>query len=170
MAVTGTASTDLRLTVVNSLGFPSPVSVTQEIQQTDQYNVSGTGAGQVDVMYAKAITLSATPVEIDLTTLLDPTGTTVSFGRSREFVAQNPATTAGFDVAISAGLTNGVAWLPASGSGLKCRYGSVLRISDKLSTGAGNGNYVDATHKNVRFDPGANSLILEVAIGGCSTA
>ena len=121
---------------------------------------NGTGSNQVDTCYAAKLTLVAsTPQTIDLSTLTDPAGNAVTFARAREFVIQNTATTAGYDVLISQGAANGWVGVPLTGT-IPCRYGSVVRISDPVSTGASNGNYSDSTHKTIKFDPGSNGPIV----------
>jgi hypothetical protein len=153
-----------------STGLISPLYVGQGVSQTDTYS-SGTGSGQADTPYAAQLTLVAsTPQTIDLTALKDPAGNAINFARVREFIVQNTATTAGYDCKVYAGTTNPVAWLPPSASAIYCRYGSVIRISDKVSTGAGNGNIVGATAKSVTFDPGSNGpIVVNVwALGGSS--
>lgn len=170
--VTGICTFDCKFSESVTTGYPQPVSVTQEIQQTDNYSTSGTASGQVDTLYAKSFTLAAsTPTAIDLTTLTDPAGNAINFARVREFVVQNTTATAGYDVKVYATGTNGWSPVPPSTSPLTVRYGSVFRMSDKFSTGAGNGNIVTSTSKSVTFDPGSNGPItINVMILGGSAA
>lgn len=168
--VTGTVAFDAKFNESVTTGFPTAVSVTQEISQNDNYPTAGTASGQCDTLFAKQYTLSGTTTTIDLTSLTDPAGNSITFARVREFIVQNTATTAGYDVKVEAGASNGWGPLPPSTNPLYCRYGSVVRVSDKLSTGSGNGNVVTSTSKTVTFDPGSNTVTINVLIVGGSAA
>lgn len=147
----------------------SPVEIQQGVAQNLQYG-TGTGSGQVDTFYAAKLTLSGATTTLDLTTLMDPAGNAINFARVREFIVQNTAGTAGFDVKVLASSSNGWPVLPPSANPIYCRYGAVLRFSDPTSTGSGNGNVVGGTTKSITFDPGANTVVIYVLIVGGSAA
>lgn len=169
--VTGNVNFNASFGEAVSSGFPTSNTLSQAVQQIDNY-ANGTGSAQIDTLYAKQITLVAsTPQTLDLTTVTDPAGNSANFARVREAIFQNVTTTASYDVKVSAGASNGVIFLPPSSSPLFCRYGSTLRISDKVSTGSGNGNVVGGTTKTVTLDPGTNGpIIINVIIAGGSSA
>lgn len=128
---------------------------------------NGTASNQVDTIYAKTLTLSGATTTIDLTSLTDPAGNSINFARVREFIVVNTATTAGYDVKVEAGASNGWAVLPPSTSPVYARYSGTLRISDPVSTGGSNGNVVGSSSKTITFDPGSNTVIIYVlAVGG----
>lgn len=152
-----------------STGFPDPLSGSQAITQTDSYVTSGTGSGQIDTVYAAQFSLAAsTPQTINLTSLTDPLGKSISFARVRDFVVQNTASTSGYDCQVYASASNGWAVLPASSGPLYARAGSVVRLSDKLSTGSGAGNIVSGSSNSVTFNPGSNAVTINVWIVGGS--
>ena len=95
---------------------------------------NGTTSGNVNIAYAAQLTLAGTPTTINLQSCTDPSGASISFARVREFVVLNTALTAGYDVKVEAGSSNGVIFLPPSTSPLYCRYGASLKISDPNST------------------------------------
>ena len=116
---------------------------------------NGTASGQVDTLYCKPLTLSGTPTTVDFTSVTDPGNASVSFARSRVFFAFNPSVTAGYDLGVYHGASNGWAQLPASTNPLYARYGGgFIMLTDYTSTGAGNGNVITSTSKTVTFDPG----------------
>jgi hypothetical protein len=132
---------------------------------------NGTGSLQWDTLHSKLYTLSATTTTIDLTSLLDPYGNSINFARAREVLGFNVDTTAGHDVGIYKGASNGWAILPASTNPLYCRYGGGrIRIADPTSTGASNGNVVSGASKTITLDPGANTVNLWLVVIGTSAA
>jgi hypothetical protein len=132
---------------------------------------NGTGSLQTDTLYAKPLTLSATPTTVDFTSVTDPGNASVTFARSRLFFVYNPAATAGYDCGVYHGASNGWAQLPASANPLYARYGGgFILLVDPTSTGAGNGDVITSTSKTVVFDPGANTLTVYVIMAGGSAA
>jgi hypothetical protein len=132
---------------------------------------NGTASGQVDTLHCKPYVLAAATTTIDLTSLLDPAGNSIDFARVREFQVYNPAATAGYDVQVYAGATNGWAQLGPSTSPQYARaIGGLVRLSDPQSTGSGNGNIVSGTSKTVTFNPGSNTITIYVLIAGGSVA
>lgn len=136
---------------------------------------SGTGTQQVDLIYAKQLTLSATPTTLDLTSLADLVGSSYSFFRVRELIITNLASVGG--QTLSLGSTGGVAsgfsgfWgtsavvtiPPAVGQ----TTGNTVRFADPWSTSSTSGAVVGASNKNIKLDPGANSFNVNVIILGC---
>lgn len=147
----------------------APYQIPATISQNLSY-ANGTASNQVDTIYAKTITLAATTQTIDLTSLTDPAGNAITFVRVREFIIVNTATSASFDLKVEAGASNGWAQLPPSTSPILTRYGGILRLSDPVSTGAGNGAIVGSTSKTVTFDSGSNTITFLVLIVGGSAA
>src|SRR5208337_1375716 len=131
---------------------------------------NGTASSNVNLCYAAQLTLAGAPQTLNLQSITDPSGATITFARVREFWIQNIDTTAGHDVKVESGASNGVTWLPPAANYLPCRYGATIKISDPLSTGAGNGNVVGASTMNVTLDPGANTVIVNVLIVGGTAA
>jgi hypothetical protein len=132
---------------------------------------NGTGSLQVDTIYAGALTLSGAATTIDFTNFSDPGNANCSLARSRLFLVFNPAATAGYDVKIEQGASNGWAVVPPSSSPDYARYGGgIYLLVDPTSTGAGNGNVITSTSKTVKFDPGANTITIYVINAGTSVA
>ena len=163
--VTGTASHNVSFTEALSSGLITPEALSAVIAApgvagaTLQYS-NGNGALGVDMLYAKAITLAATTLTIDLTSLPLIDGTTGNAaGRVRELIVFNPDSNVAHVIKVYATATNGPSWLPPTASALVCpgNNGSI-RLSDPNSTGAGVGFYVDSTHKTFTLDSGANTV------------
>lgn len=145
--------------------------------------VNGTGAGKVDLMHAKQYSLAATPTTIDLTNLLDPNGGAVNFARVRLIAAFVQSTTATYTVVMSPGASNGfILFTGSTGlitvpagytytdvSGNVSTIASKLFIEDWASIGA-NGYITSGTTKTLKFDPGANTVTMNLLILGCSAA
>jgi hypothetical protein len=165
--VTGSVNMTASFAEVATGGITSNL-LSQVISKINTYT-NGTGSNQVDTIYAATLSLAATPTTIDLSTLTDPSGASINFARVREFIVQNTDAAAGHDVTLTQGASNGVTFLPATG-GIPARYSSIVRISDPVSTGATNGNYVDSTHKTLKLDPGANTIQVLILIVGGSAA
>jgi hypothetical protein len=132
---------------------------------------NGTGSNQIDLLYAKPLTLAAATTTVDFTSVTDPGAGSIAFARARFFMVYNPDTTASHDVKVYAGASNGWAPLGPSTSPQWARNnGGFLLFLDPVSTGAGNGNVVTATSKNVVFDPAANTVTVYVIMAGTSVA
>lgn len=167
--ITGNVTFNAAFTEAVSAGVIVPYQVPATISSNLSY-ANGTGSGQVDTLYAKALTLSGATTTIDLTSLTDPAGVSINFARVRELIVVNTATTAGYDVKVESGASNGWSVLPPSSAPVYARYGGILRISDPTSTGGGNGNVVGSTSKTITFDPGSNTVTINVLIVGGSAA
>jgi hypothetical protein len=147
--------------VITSQTIPASISL------TTQYG-NGTGAGQVDLIYAKQLTLAATPTTLDLTAVTDLSGASVNFARVREMAIQIVDKTAGHNVTLGNAATNAFsAFWGATGTDVVFA-GSIRYFTDPTSTGAGVGAIVDSTHKNLKLDPGANTVVINILVVGCS--
>lgn len=165
--VTFNASFAESVTTGAVVNYQIPATVSANLTYTN-----GTASNQVDTIYARQISLAATTTTLDLTSLTDPAGNSINFARVRELIVQNLSATAGRDVKIYAGASNGWAPLPASSDTnyLYARYSGVFRLSDPVSTGSGNGNVVSGTSKTIVLDPGSNTISVNVIIVGGSAA
>ncbi len=131
----------------------------------------GTGSNQVDLLYAKPLVLAATTTTVDFTSVTDLGGGSIVFARSRLFFVYNPDATAGHDVGVYHGASNGWAQLPASTNPLYARNnGGFVLLVDPVSTGGGNGNVITGSSKNVVLDPSANTITVFVIMAGGSAA
>jgi hypothetical protein len=138
------------------------------ISLTTQYT-NGTGAGAIDLVYAKQLTLVAsTPQTLDLTSILDLSGATISFARVREMVLQVVTATSGYKVTIGAAASN--PWAPFWGTtGTDIVFGGSTRyFTDPTSIGAGIGAVTSGTSKSLKLDPGSNTIVCNLIIAGCS--
>jgi hypothetical protein len=132
------------------------------------FNVSGALADQCNKLHLKQYTLVAsTPQNIDLQSLVDPSGATVSLGAVRVLALRNNATTDGWVLLVGAAGSNewdGV----VSNAGTLTVYPSsaandgftVFQIPN--TTGA----VVDGTHHLLKLDPGSHSFTVDVLIAG----
>lgn len=172
--VSGVVNRNQSFTEVATVGLNTN-NVNASIVTSISY-ANGTGVGQVDTIYARSLTLAGTTTTLDLTNLTDPVGNTISFARVREFIVTNADTTAAHTVKVSGAASNGVTFLPINTAPLTLQAqgtGTVpgaIAISDPNGTGASNGNYVDATHKNILLDPSANTVTISILIVGGSAA
>lgn len=167
--VTGNVTFTASFNVLKSSGLINPEPFSQAIQQNVSY-ANGTGSAQVDTFYAAQLTLAAAPTTLNLTSLTDPAGNSINFARVRELIVQNTnSANPGFDVKVEAASSNGVAFLPPTTAPLMCRYGSVVHVSDRYSTGSGNGNVTTpSTATSITLDPGANTVVVNVIMVGGS--
>ena len=122
-------------------------------------------------MYAKPLTLSGATTTVDFTSVTDLGAGSIAFARSRVFMVFNPDTTSTHDVKVYQGASNGWAVLGTSTNPNWARNnGGFLLLVDPVSTGAGNGNVITSSSKNVVFDPGANTVTILVINAGGSVA
>lgn len=147
--------------VITSQTIPASISL------TTQYK-NGTGAGSVDLIYAKQLTLAATPTTLDLSSLTDLAGGSVNFARIREMAIQVVDTATTHIVTLGDAASNAFsAFWGATGTDIVFA-GSIRYFTDPTSVGAGVGAIVDSTHKNFKMDPGANTVVINILIVGCS--
>lgn len=174
--VSGNANVQVSVTQTVTAGLVTtqqlPASITSLVNYTN-----GTGAGQINLCYAKALTLNATPTTLDLTSITALDGSTVNFARVRELFVLNLNSTGGQIVTV--GSSGGVgsafsAFQGASGTTFihpaitsSVASATMLRWSDPSNVGASSGAVTGASNKNVKLDPGANSVTVQVVILGC---
>lgn len=153
--------------VVTPYSIPFSIPGAQGSAASSVNYTNGTGALQLDTCYSLLGSLASTTLTIDFTSLTDPNGNAINFARIREFLLYVTSTTAGFDLKVEQGASNGWAFVPPSTAPQIVRAnGGFYRISDPNSTGAGNGNVVGASSKTVKFDSGSNTVtFLFLAVG-----
>jgi hypothetical protein len=131
---------------------------------------TGTGAGQVDVVFTDTRTLSASATEdLDLAgSLTGALGTTLTFARIKAvFVTAAAANTNNVNVTRPA--SNGVPWLLAAGDGIALRPGAAVAWASGSAdaTGvvvtAGTGDLITFTNS-----AGTTSVSYTVVVLGCS--
>jgi hypothetical protein len=146
MASAGTVTGSLSLTASFSeyitSGLISPETITQALGALGINSGSltfnnGTGTTLIDTVYAKPLLLSGATTTVDFTSFSDPGNASCSLARSRLFMVYNPAVTAGYDVKIEQGGSNGWAVVPPSSSPAYARYGGgIYLLVDSPSTPA----------------------------------
>ena len=156
--------------VISNLNLPANLNL--------QYTYgNGTSAGNVDLIYAKSLSLAAAATTLDLTSLTDLNGGAVNFARIREMQIVNLATTAAYTLTIGAAASNqwttGPLGTATATAILQPSVGQttgscMLHWCDPFTTGASTGGYVDSTHKLLKLDPGSNTLSCYVLLVGCS--
>lgn len=172
--VSGNIQATIAATQVVSTGVVTNQNLPASITQALNYS-SGTGAGQVNLCYAKRLTLSASATTLDLTSLADLSGTSVSFSRVRELIVMNNASTGGYvcsvgspaGSAFSGFQTTSAITLVHAAITSSVATQTMLRWSDPSNVGASSGAVTGASNKNVKLDPGANSFTVDVIILGC---
>jgi len=130
---------------------------------------NGTGAMQVDTVYGMPLTLSASTLTLDLTSLTDLRQNAINFARVRVLGLVNTDTTAAHTVKVYADATNGWAVLPPVANYLTLYANNgVIALFDPASSGSGNGQVVTSGSKRITLDPGANTIttVYLVLIGG----
>lgn len=168
--VTGTSTLTGGFNQVVSTGLVQNQTLPAAISLTTQYT-NGTGAGQIDLLYAKRLTfVAATPQTIDLNALPTLDGVTSAFVRIREFYARLVTATVDFNAIFGAAAANPWAAKWGTTGTDVLMAGSILAFSDPTTVGAAKGYIISGTSKNIKIDPGANALVLDLIIAGCSAA
>lgn len=166
--VTGTVQLVTGFNQTVTSGLVTTQTLPASISLTTQY-ANGTGAGQINLIYAKQIALVAsTPQTLDFTSLLDLSGATVNFARVRELVVQVVTVTSAFNVILGAAAANPLAAFWGTTGTDTVFAGSIRYFTDPTSVGAGVGAVTSGTSKNVKFDPGSNNVTINLLIAGCT--
>ena len=149
----------------NSVSTPT---VSPQISQTITFT-NGTGSNQGNLLYYNQRTVTGAAETIDLTTLTDVYGTTLSWAKVKAIILINTATTAGYILTVGAAASN--AWV----GGSTANAGPLVDTTDKVVIGSGGVMYfsspvdgfsVSGTSKNLKVDPGANTITYTLAILG----
>ncbi len=141
---------------------------TRQVSKTVTNSFSnGTTAGLANKLYAATVTCAAAPVSVDLTTVTCYDGTT-GFTTVRALLIINEDTNVLHTVKFG---DDGVGTALFLGGLLGTTPQRTIQASDFYSDqkllGA-TGFAVDGSHKNVRLDPGANTVSLTLIVAGTS--
>lgn len=170
--VSGNSQASLSLTQIVTSGVVTQQNLPANINQTITYS-NGTGAGAIDLLYAKQLSLAGTATTLDLTSLTDLSGASINFARVRFIWIFNLATTAGYTITVGNAASNAfTGFLSSTGTavcypGSSSNYGRLI-FEDPNSTGGSVGAVTGGSNKNLKLDPGANTISCFVVIGGCS--
>ena len=165
--VAGTAALTSGFNQTVSTGVVTTQTIPASVSLTTQY-ANGTAAGKVDLIHARQYTLAGSPTTLDLTNLLDLSGAAASFARVRELVVQVVTATGGFDLTLGNAASNAwAAFWGATGTD-KVFAGTIRYFTDPTSVGSGVGAVVTGSSKNLKLDPGANTIVVNLIIAGCS--
>jgi hypothetical protein len=168
--VTGTSTLNGGFNQAVSSGLVQPQILSAAINLTTQYT-NGTGAGQIDLLYAKRLTfVASTPQTPDLNAMPTIDGATSAFVRIREFYARLVTLTVDFNAIFGGAAANPWAALWGTTGLHTLMAGSVFALSDPTTVGASKGYIVSGTSKNLKIDPGGNVIVLDLIIAGCSAA
>lgn len=166
--VTGNAGFNVGLNQTVTSGLVTTQTLPAAIALTTQYG-NGTGAGQINLLYAKQIALVAsTPQTLDLSSLADISGATVNFARIREIVIQVVTATSAFNVTVGAAASNPFAAFWGTTGTDTVFAGSTRYFTDPTSVGAGVGAVTSGTSKSLKLDPGSNNVTINLLIAGCT--
>lgn len=144
-------------------GTSGPSSNTSNVQDISTATPTvGSAAGNVNKIYSAAVTIAASgsPASLDLTSLLDPQGSAITFATVYAIKVTNTSTVAGQDVTVGGGTTPIVANVSDplyAGTDPGCflqKYGSVEKT-------------VDSTHKllAITIAAGTNVIVNVTIIG-----
>lgn len=164
--VTGNRSLSVSFAQSLSSGLITPQNLPASVSLNSAY-INGTGAASVDLIHAKQYTLAGAATEIDLQAIADLSGATVNMARVRELVVQVVTATAGYDVTLGNAAANAWAALWGATGTSKVFAGSTYYWSDPTSTST-RGGVTSGTSRVLKLDPGANTVVVNVLIVGCS--
>lgn len=164
MAVTGTVQVAVSLTNLGAGDSTGKQSNTINVGASPVTISDGASANQFSKIYRKVISLTAaTPQTLDLTALTDDGGASVSFSTIKEIYMRSKSTTSSHKVTVGAAASNAFTG-PLAGTSptLDVCASSPVNLCNLLSSGW----TVDATHKSLKLDPGANTQDFELVLAG----
>jgi hypothetical protein len=167
IVVAGTDALTAGFNQTVSTGVVTTQTIPASINLSTSYT-NGTAAGKIDALYAKQLTLAATPTTLDLQALPDLTGTNQVLLRVREIIIQVVTATVDFNVTLGNAASNAFSAIWGATGTNVVMAGSIYHITDPTTVGSGKGYIVDATHKNLKLDPGSNSVVVNIIIAGCT--
>lgn len=166
--VTGISQINVGFNQAVSAGLVKAQTLPAAIAITSNYT-NGTGANQIDLLYAKQLTfVASTPQTLDLTAIVDLAAATVNMARVRDFFLQIVTATVDFNITLGAAAAN--PWAPLWGTtGTQVVFaGTTYHISDPTTVGSGKGLVTSGTSKSLKIDPGSNVVVANLIIAGCS--
>lgn len=167
-SVSGNAQITVGLNQSVTTGLVKPQTLPAGVTLSTNYT-SGTGANQVDLLYAKQLTfVASTPQTLDLAALVDLSGVTVNMARVRELVLQVVTATVDKNLTVGAAAANPWAAIWGTTGTHVVVAGSTLYVSDPTTVGSGKGLVTSGTSKSLKLDPGSNVLVCNLIIAGCS--
>ena len=171
MAVTATISTSVNgsFTSTADTAISGTPTYPFAIAASAAYS-SGTGAGQVDRVYAKTLTLAASATaDLDLAgSLVDIYGATITIAKLKAVFVQAAAANTN-NVQVTRPASNGVPWLMAAGDGIALRpgawvcWGSGTTDASGVAVTAGTGDLITFTNS-----AGSTSVTYTVVLLGTS--
>jgi hypothetical protein len=105
IVVAGTDALTAGFNQTVSTGVVTTQTIPASINLSTSYT-NGTAAGKIDALYAKQLTLAATPTTLDLQALPDLTGTNQVLLRVREIIIQVVTATVDFNVTLGNAASN----------------------------------------------------------------
>jgi hypothetical protein len=129
------------------------------------------GAGKINLVYYRKLSLAGATQTIDLTALTDPFGDAVNFARLRFIALLNWSTTDAHVATIGGGSN---AYAGAWVTTLKVPAGVSLNgvtlpgVAEFIAMNTTGYASIDATHKNIVVDPGANTFTFDILLAGSS--
>ena len=169
--VTGSANLNPSFYYTPGAGFLNGTAIQLNKSIRSLFNTSGVTADQVDTLYCNTLTFAAsTPQTLDLTSLTDILGQSISFARVRLLIIRINSTTDGQNLLMGASGTNEWnALVSASGTITVYPSTSLNAGYNCFSMPNTTGAVVSGSHKTLKLDPGANAFSVDVIIAGCSS-
>lgn len=170
--ITGGLTVSTTFAQVNSAGFGGNATRTGGNQNYQTQFITSLTAGSadaVDVKYTGVLTLNSAASTLDLTSLTDDTGASISFTRVRSVTIRNRATVDGYKLTLTGGSAS--PWLaPGGASWSHYVFASTSSSPGVYAFTAPNttGAVVASSAKYLKIDPGSNAITADVEIVGCS--
>lgn len=150
-------------------GTVTPLTINQTFNSSFQ---NGTAADQVDTRYTNTLTfVASTPQVLDLTSLLDTSGNTISFARVRRLSIKFKDTTDGQTLVLGYGTTTANAWTSLiSNPGTLTLQPSTAGNDGFIALSAPNttGWVVGTSNKLLNLNPGTSAFSIDIEILGAS--
>jgi hypothetical protein len=154
---------------ITPTGYPGNVSPLSQSQSFSFNPGNGTAADQVNELSVQTVSFAASPVTIDLTTLVDPLGATWSAARIDSIIINQRSVTDGQVLLMGYTTTTTNAWTSLiSNPGQMTLQPATAANKGMLLVTAPNttGYVVSATNKLLHLDPGANTFLADIIITG----
>lgn len=122
----------------------------------------GTGDGQIDLIWGRTVTLTATSATYDLTSLTDAFGASVNFAHVKYLLIKNSSTTDSLTVG-NATSNPFAGWLSSGTTTETVGPGGIL-----LKTDPKVGRATSGSSKNLKIDSGAATITFSILLAGTS--
>ena len=165
--ITGGVTGNVSLTQTPSSGFLNSQALALQTLIKDNFQTAGTNADQVNLVHAKTYSFTASNAQtIDLRSLTDIFGSSITIARAKVMAFKIKSTTDGATLTVATNATNGMtSWINGSikvHAKTNSNDGGIVAVAPNTT-----GWVTAANAKDLLLTPSAHAFDVDIVIAGC---